>query len=117
MVLFRVRLRVPSPLRDRIVKSIQHLVGPTRALKGCMAANGYVGIDDESTVLYVEQWENQGDLDAHLRSDDVRVLLSVIDLASEFPDVRFDTISETGGMDVIAAARQGNEPGGENSRA
>ena len=37
----------------------------------------------------------------------MRVLLSVLDLASEPPVVRFDTISLTRGMEVIVTARAG----------
>jgi hypothetical protein len=61
----------------------------------------------------MEEWETQGDLQAHLRSEALRVLLSVMDLASDPPDVRFDRVSETRGMEFLAAARQGQPPVGE----
>ncbi len=110
MILFRVRLRVPSKIRDGIVKSLVRLVGPARASRGCLAAATYVGVEDGTTILYAEEWETPADLAAHLRTDDLRVLLSVMDLASEAPDIRFDTIAETRGMEVIAEERMGSVP-------
>jgi quinol monooxygenase YgiN len=107
MILFRVQMRIPAALRDRAVESLLRLVGPTRAVTGCAACGTYVDVDDENSLVYTEEWETQEALDERLRADDLRVLLSVLDLASEAPVVRFDTISGTQGMEVIAAARTG----------
>lgn len=107
MILFRVQLRVPPAVRDRVVKSLLRLVGPTRAVPGCTACGTYVDIEDENIMVYVEEWETQEALDERLRVEDLRVLLSVLDLSAETPVVRFDTISGTQGMEVIAAARTG----------
>jgi quinol monooxygenase YgiN len=106
MILFRVRLSVRPELRDPVLKSLRRLVGPTRALKGCLASGAYVDVEEGNAILYMEEWETQADLQAHLRSEALRVLLSVMDLASGPPDTCFDTVSETRGMEVIAAARQ-----------
>lgn len=105
MVLFRVQLRVRPAVRERVVKSLLRLVGPTRAAKGCTACGTYVDFEDENTLLYIEEWETQKAIEEHLRAKDLKVLLSVLDLAAEPPVVRFDTIERTEGMEVIAAAR------------
>lgn len=108
MVLFRVHLRVLPVFHDRVVKSLLHLLGPTRAIKGCMACGTYVDVEDENALVYTEEWETQEALDQRLRAEDLKVLLSAVDLAPEPPVVRFDTISGTHGMDVIVAARSGS---------
>jgi quinol monooxygenase YgiN len=113
MILFRVGLRVPRDLREPVLKSLRRLAGPTRSLRGCLAAGSYADIEEDNVILYTEEWETQGDLQAHLRSEALRVLLSVMDLASDPPDVRFDRVSETRGMEFLAAARQGQPPVGE----
>jgi quinol monooxygenase YgiN len=105
MVLFRVRLRIRPELRDSVVKSVCRLMESTRGTKGCLDCNTYRDIEDEDTILYVEQWANQEELDEHLRTRNLKVLLAAVDLAVSPPDVRFDTICGTKGMDVIAAAR------------
>lgn len=107
MILFRVQLRVSPAMRDRAMKSLLRLVGPTQAVAGCAACGAFVNIEDENTLAYVEEWETQEALDGRLRSDDLRILLSVLDLATEAPAVRFDAVSETKGMEAIATARAG----------
>jgi len=111
MIVFRVQLRVSPAVRDRAVKSLLRLVGPTRTVKGCTACGTYVDVEDGNTLVYVEEWETQDDLDQRLRTGDVRVLLSVLDLASEPPCVHFHTINRTRGMEVIVAARTKAEGG------
>jgi quinol monooxygenase YgiN len=111
MIFFRVQLRVPPGVRDRVVKSLLRLVDPTRAVKGCTACGTYVDLEDENTLVYAEEWETQEALDRRLRAEDLRVLLSVLDLSSEPPIVRFDTIDKTQGMELIAAARAGSGGG------
>lgn len=105
MILFRVQLRVSPAVRDGILKSLLRLVGPTRAVRGCAACGVYVNVEEEDCLIYAEEWETQEALDRRLRTGDLKVLLSVLDLAPEPPVVRFDTINETQGMEVIAAAR------------
>ncbi len=107
MIVFRVQLRVPAELRSPVLSSLLHLVGPTRAVKGCAGCGIYVDVEDENTLVYVEEWEAREALDERLRADDLRVLLSVLDLSCESPVVRFDTIGKTQGMEVISAARAG----------
>ncbi|MBP7937843.1 MAG: antibiotic biosynthesis monooxygenase [Phycisphaerae bacterium] len=103
-------MQVPPAVRERVVKSLLRLVGPTRAMKGCTACATYVDVEDENILVYVEEWETQEALVDRLRAEDLRVLLSVMDLSSERPVVRFDTIIGTQGMEVIAAARAAAAP-------
>jgi quinol monooxygenase YgiN len=104
-LVFRVRLSVLPEFRDRVLKSILRLLGPTRAARGCISCNAYVDIENEHTVVYQEEWMTQADLDDRLRGDSLKVLLSAMDLAPTAPAVRFDTISSTRGIEVIQAAR------------
>ena len=71
----------------------------------------YADIEDANSLLYVEEWETRDAMDARLRAEDLRVLLSVLDLACEPPMFQLDTISETQGLEAIEAARSGASPG------
>ncbi|MBP7937561.1 MAG: antibiotic biosynthesis monooxygenase [Phycisphaerae bacterium] len=107
MILFRVQLRIPPAVRDRVVQSLLRMAGPARAVKGCTACGVFMDVEDDNTLLYVEEWETQAAVDERLRAEDLRVLLSALDLSSEPPVVRFEAVGETQGMEVIAAARAG----------
>ena len=49
--------------------------------------------------------EPEEDLDLHLRSEEYRNLLLVLEMALKQPEIRFDTISNTTGIETIEKAR------------
>jgi quinol monooxygenase YgiN len=62
--------------------------------------------DDIPAVFVCEQvWKNQDDLDRYLRSEDYRHILLLMELAAEAPEIKFQTISETAGIEVVEKAR------------
>jgi len=70
-----------------------------------MACAIYVDVEDENSLMYTEEWETQEALGRRLGIDNLRVLLSALDLAPTPPVVRFDMIGDTRGMELIAEAR------------
>jgi hypothetical protein len=52
-----------------------------------------------------EFWECGRDMLTHLKSDAYRRILLVIEMAEEPPDIRFDFIADSGGVEVIELAR------------
>ncbi|MEN8243786.1 MAG: hypothetical protein ABFS43_02660 [Thermodesulfobacteriota bacterium] len=52
-----------------------------------------------------ELWESDRDILQHLRSGTYRRILLVIEMAEEPPDIRFDFIADSGGVEVIEQAR------------
>ena len=59
----------------------------------------------EETVLYVEQWESEEDLQRHIRSDLYRRILEAMELSCRSPEVAFHSVSATAGMELIEALR------------
>jgi hypothetical protein len=62
-------------------------------------------VDNKSALTLVEQWETQADLNRHIASDDFRRILAVLDLSIEPPEIRFDGVSHTAGIELIEAVR------------
>jgi len=52
-----------------------------------------------------ETWRSEKDLDLHLRSDEYRYLLLVLEMALKQPEIKFYTISSSTGMETIEKAR------------
>jgi hypothetical protein len=52
-----------------------------------------------------EVWRAEEDLDLHIRSDEYRNLLLVLEMALRQPEIRFDTISSSTGIETIEKAR------------
>ena len=93
--------------QEEAVKILHLLTGPTQVQPGCLACEVF---QQEPTrkplrVCFLEKWETQERLERHIRSEDFRKVLAVMDLACEPPEIEFDTISQTQGMELIQALR------------
>ena len=105
MICFSLRLVVPAAKRQEIMATIGTLLAPTRVQPDCLSARLYVDADDLNVMTLVEEWASRSQLDRYLASDAGRLLLEAMESSSEAPGVRFDTIQQTGGMEVVAQAR------------
>jgi len=63
----------------------------------------------ENNICFMEEWQGGSDLDAHLRSDNFGVIAGAMDLFIAEPQVRFQTIASTAGVEPghIAFAASG----------
>lgn len=112
-----VTLRVVA--RAEKLKSVLEIAnahsGQTQVQSGCMSARFYRGIDDPNSFLLIEEWMSKADLDRHLRSEYYRNILALIEMSREMPEMKFNTISSTTGMEGLKATR--NQTGrNKNSR-
>jgi len=53
-----------------------------------------------------EVWKSEKDLNLHLRSNEYRNVLLVLEMALKQPEIRFDTISSSTGIETIEKARR-----------
>lgn len=52
-----------------------------------------------------ELWRSQEELERRLRSSDYRNVLLVVEMAADPPEIRFDNISHTTGIETIEKVR------------
>lgn len=104
-ILARLRVVIPTEKRSDVVHTLRSLLEPTEVEPGCIRCHFYQDVQDENILNFVEEWQSKEDLDRHLRSDQYRKLLAVVDMSREQPEIRFDTITHTEGMEAIRAAR------------
>ena len=104
MLLASVRLTVSDRHRSDVLRTLRILRGRTTAKAGCLAFD--VSEEIDSKVLSItERWATRNDLNAHIRSADYKLLLAVIDLAADSPEIRFEVARALGGLDVVSAVR------------
>jgi quinol monooxygenase YgiN len=72
---------------------------------GCIGRWLYRGVEDVRAILLEELWMSGEDLQRHLRSDIYRKVLLVVEMAVESPEIRFDTIAQSTGVETIEEAR------------
>ena len=81
-------LKARAGQEDATREALGALVAPTHAEAGCILYALNQGVADPTRFAFVERWASQEELDAHLASDHIAVVLGRIDeLLSEPPDI------------------------------
>ena len=100
-----IRITVSDSLNSEIVRLLRSLIEPTRVETGCISCGLYKDLHDPDILIWVEDWDTQDDLERHLRSPQYKKVLAALDMSDAQPELRFDTVVETRGMQLIAEAR------------
>ena len=105
--MIRVSLRMipPKETRQQVLSALKAVVEPTRAGTGCLRCNLYEEISDERAFVLVQEWACREELDNYLRSRKFLRILGLLESSREEPDVRFDVIEKSFGMELVFAAR------------
>jgi quinol monooxygenase YgiN len=102
-----VGLTVTSARSAReLLDALRFLMLGTRLEPGCVGCSAWT--DPDWMVRYVEEWATEADMRRRVRSDRFTSLLAVVESASE-PQVRFDFVTTTRGLDYVAQVRQGRD--------
>ena len=105
MITATLRLTASKKQVGEIVRMLRSLIEPTRVQSGCISCGLYKDLYDPSVIIWVEEWGTQVDLNRHLRSPQYKKILAAFDMSNSQPEMRFDTVIKTKGMQLIAEAR------------
>ena len=108
MIIGTIRILPPPGRRSAVLEILRSVQGPVRTLPGCVACDIYEEQGAQAAVVLVERWESDDTLQAHLASDLYRRILSAIELSGDRPEIRFEHVSASEGMEVIERSRQQN---------
>ena len=105
MIVGTLTLQPAPDRRYDVLEVLRSIQGPVLAQPGCAAFHIYEEQGLEDTVVLVERWESEAALEAHLRSEAYRRILGAIELSGGPPEVNFDYISASEGMERIERSR------------
>ena len=105
MVLLTMRVTTSTKQREEVLRTLRSATGAITTLRGCIGLHLMQDVDNRSAITLCEEWETEADLRRHVRSDDFRTLLAVIDMSMTKPEVRFHTVTGIQGMEWIAKER------------
>jgi quinol monooxygenase YgiN len=105
MILVHMRITASTRQRREILRTLRALTPSTASRRGCADVRILQEVDNHNSFLWVEQWDSEADLDRHVRSDEYRALLTVIDMSMRQPDIRFFHVDKIAGMEMIAEKR------------
>jgi quinol monooxygenase YgiN len=105
MILASIRITIPPRNHGEALKILGSIAELCRDYPGCISCNVYGDLQEENVLMLEEVWRSEEDMDIHLRSDEYRNLLLVLEMARKQPEIRFDTISSSTGIETIEKAR------------
>ena len=73
--------------------------------QGCTQAQLYAGIDKRKTLLLIEEWESREQFERNLDTAKLNTIVAVIELSSEAPVVRIDSVEREEGVETLALHR------------
>jgi len=109
MITVTLRIKVSHKRRKDFMNSAKLILGPTKIQPGCISCRLYRDLDEPDAVFLVEEWESREKLDRHFNSEQCRIILSLIEAADQFPEIKINTVSKMEGLEAIEAARRGQE--------
>jgi quinol monooxygenase YgiN len=105
MVISLIEMVPGLDTRQAMLEILQFVESRLAHNRGCVGCRVYEGLDQDHTILYVEQWESEQALYNHIRSSSYLPVLNAIDLARIEPKISFHEVSNVRAMDLIEALR------------
>ena len=105
MIQASMRMTIPSKKRDEALKILRSIVEQFRFDPGCVSSRIYGDLQESNVLMFEEVWRVEEDLNLHIRSEEYRNLLLALEMALKQPEIRFDVISSSTGIETINKAR------------
>jgi quinol monooxygenase YgiN len=109
MIHASIRMSLAAQKVKEAVEILSSVAERTRVKPGCISCRLYHDTEEEQMIMLEELWSTQEDLDRHLRSADYRVVLLVVEMADEKPEITFSLMSDSTGMETIEKAISGRK--------
>lgn len=101
MILSTLKMIVKPERRSDLLDTMRGMLEPARVERGCLSYRLCEDVENRNAFVLLEEWATQEDLETHFSTDNQRRLLALMDLLSEQPELRFNTVSHTAGMELI----------------
>jgi len=105
MIHSTVKMKIPRQKVREALEILTLVAERTRVQPGCVSCRVYLDTQEGQLILFEEMWRTQHELDSHLRSEQYRNVLLVIEMADEKPEIIFNPLSDATGMETIEKAR------------
>ena len=105
MVRSTIRMLIPLEKQAEALEILGSVIEQTQFEPGCVNCRIYRGVEDGRAIMLEELWMSEEDVQQHLRSDKYRNVLLVVEMSVEPPEIRFDVITHSNGVERIEQAR------------
>jgi quinol monooxygenase YgiN len=101
MILVITRMKVSVAKHLELSQTIASLIGLMRTEPGCRRFDFCQNVENENELYLLEEWENQENLENHLRSERFRVLRGAMNLLREPHEMEFHTLFHPSGREGL----------------
>lgn len=101
-----IRMLIPLNKQSEALDILGSVSAQVQFEPSCISSRLYRSVDEVRAIMVEELWENDEDILRHLKSEAYRRVLLVIEMAEEPPEIRFDTLARSSGVEAIEKARQ-----------
>jgi quinol monooxygenase YgiN len=106
MILVTIKIDARSSKQKELTQTVNALAERVRQEAGCVSSQLYRDVKNENELCLLEEWATEADLDEHLRSQNFGVLRGAVKALGAQTEMRFHTVSQTRGEEVIEQARE-----------
>ena len=105
VVISTIRIFPSRDERRQVLGILRSVQGPTQVQPHCQSCRIYEEDDFENSILYMERWDSEAELERHIRSESYWRILGAVELSRKPPEISFDFVSATKGIALIEALR------------
>jgi quinol monooxygenase YgiN len=105
MIQESIRMSIPSQKSEAILGILRSVLERSKDDPSCLGCHIYGDLDEKNVLMLEGLWSTEEALEHHLRSDEYRNLLLALELAVRRPEIRFNTIAGSTGIETIEKAR------------
>ena len=105
MILATLRMEIPVQKRDEALKILKSMVARNQVQPDCVFCRICEDVLEYNVLQFEEMWRSEEEFERHLRSDQYHKVLLVLEMALKQPEIRFDIISSSTGIETIEKAR------------
>lgn len=100
-----IRVLVPLNKQKEALSILRSMIEQTKLEPGCISCRLYQDVQEARAIMLEEIWASESDLHRHLRSSKFYTVLLVVEMAVEPPEIRFDVIAHSTGLETIERTR------------
>jgi quinol monooxygenase YgiN len=100
-----IRMLMPLKKQGEAMEILGSIAEQIQFEPGSISCRLYRDAHDPRALMLEEIWASENELQRHLRSDRYCKVLLVVEMAAEPPEIRFDTIAHSSGVETIEKAR------------
>ncbi|WP_082047991.1 putative quinol monooxygenase [Geoalkalibacter ferrihydriticus] len=111
MIEANIRINVPPSKRLDFLQTLQAALEVVRQEPGCLSCNCFTDVEEENAFVFKEVWDTREDLETHMQSVIFNALIGALSQLENKPEIRFNTISSSVGLESFDSERSSTLPG------